>query len=135
MNQKCDIVGEIAECSDKHDDDFVELFDELTKEMDNMDYPMIPDKYTNLGNEECTSLQEINSNEVDWKGASIETCISEYVTERELEMSSDDDNDENGVVEVSETIEPVVSYNEALVLLDKLAYVHGMSSEDIDILF
>ena len=73
---------------------------------------------------------------VDWKGASIEVCINEYVTERDAEvLASDDDNDKNGVAEVSEKIEPVVSYSEALVLLDKLAYVNGMSSKNIEILF
>ena len=49
-------------------------------------------------------------------------------------MLSNDD-DENGVVECSETTELVVSYSEALILLDKHAYVDGMSSENIGILF
>ena len=47
----------------------------------------------------------------------------------------DDDDDENGVAECSETIELVVSYSEALILLDRLAYVDEMSSENIGILF
>ena len=50
-------------------------------------------------------------------------------------LSSNDDNDKNGVIEGSETIEPVVSHNEALVLLHKLIYVDGISLQDIDILF
>lgn len=50
-------------------------------------------------------------------------------------LSSNDDNNKNGVTEGSETIEPVVSHNEALVLLHKLIYVDGISLQDIDILF
>lgn len=50
-------------------------------------------------------------------------------------LSSDDDNDENCIAEGSETIEPAVSYSEALVLFDELAYVDGMSLEGINILF
>lgn len=50
-------------------------------------------------------------------------------------LSSNDDNDKNGVIEGSETIEPVVSHHEALVLLHKLIYVDGISLQDIDILF
>ena len=46
-----------------------------------------------------------------------------------------DDNDENGVLGGSKMTELVVGYNEALVLLDKLAYADGMPSGDIDILF
>lgn len=49
-------------------------------------------------------------------------------------MLSNDD-DENGVVECSEKSELVVCYREALILLDKHAYVDGMSSENIGILF
>ena len=133
---KCSIVGEMAECSDKHEEDFVELFNELKKEMNNMEDQMTPDEYANVDNKESTSPPELNSNVVDWKGATIEVCINEYVTERDAEvLASDDDNEKNGVAEVSEKIEPVVSYSEALVLLDKPAYVNGMSSKNIDILF
>lgn len=67
---------------------------------------------------------------------SIEACINEYLSERKVELlSSDDDNDENCIAEGSETIEPAVSYSEALVLFDELAYVDGMSLEGINILF
>ena len=91
---KCSIVGEMAECSDKHEEDFVELFNELKKEMNNMEDQMTPDEYANVDNMESTSPTELNSNVVDWKGASIEVCINEYVTERDVEvLASDDDND------------------------------------------
>ena len=51
------------------------------------------------------------------------------------EGSSDDGQDRNVVAKGSETIEPMVSYREALALLDKLSYVDGMSPDNIDILF
>lgn len=52
---KCRIVGETAEyCVEL--DDFVDLFNELTKETDNMDNQMTGDRYANFDNEECTSL-------------------------------------------------------------------------------
>lgn len=64
------------------------------------------------------------------------TSRTTYDTERGAEvLSSDDDNDKNGVVENSKTIEPVASYSEALVLLEKLACMNGTSSKNIDILF
>lgn len=58
----------------------------------------------------------------------------EAVVEVEV-LGSDGDNDGNYAIEGWETIEPMVSYSEPLALLHKLAYVDGMSSEDIDILF
>ena len=64
------IAGETAECGDELDDDFVELFNDLTKEMENMDDQVIRAGYANFNNEEWTS--EINADKVDWRGASIE---------------------------------------------------------------
>lgn len=40
----------MAECSDKHEEDFVELFNELKKEMNNMEDQMTPDEYANVDN-------------------------------------------------------------------------------------
>ena len=101
-----------------------------------MDDHMTPEGYANFDKEECTSLREINPDEVDWRGGSIEACIYECVTEREVEVLSTDDNyDENAVAEGSETIVSVISCSEALILLDKLAYMDWMFSEDIDIWF
>ena len=48
-------------------------------------------------------------------------------------MNTDDNYDENAVAEGSETTESVISCSEALILLDKLAYMDWLSSEDIDI--
>ena len=52
------------------DNDFVELFNDLTKEMENMDDQVIGAGYANFNNEKWTS--EINADKVDWRGASTE---------------------------------------------------------------
>ena len=41
-----------------------------------MDHQMTPEGFANCDNEKYTSLPEINSDDVDWKDASIETYIS-----------------------------------------------------------
>ena len=70
-----------------------------------MDDQMTPDGYANFDNEECTSLPEINPDKADCRGAFIEACINGYVTEKEVEvLSRCDDNDENCAVKVQKQL-------------------------------
>lgn len=68
---KLGIAGESAECSDEHDDYFVELFNELTKEMDNIDDQISRERHTGFDNEESTSLLDTDPDMVNWKGVHL----------------------------------------------------------------
>lgn len=73
---KLGIAGESADCSDEHDDYFVELFNELTKEMDNIDDQISGEGHTDFGNEESTSLLDIDLDMVNWRGVHLLTLAS-----------------------------------------------------------
>eukprot|EP00795_Rhopilema_esculentum_P005002 gene5002-107_t len=98
--------------------------------MSSKSFSMTAEEYIDFDVETCTSVSEINSDEVDWRVTSVETYVGGYlrkesgVEDVEEVLSDDSDkDDENANVE-----ERITTY-EALTMIDQLINLKDLSSE------
>ena len=107
------------------DDEFKALFNELS------DSSMTAEEYVDFDIETCTSVLEINSDEVDWKVSSLQKCVTGYLHKEswaeEIEEVVTDEESEDEVEEVEP--EETTPY-EALVIIEKLINVKDLNSDE-----
>ena len=107
------------------DDEFKALFNELA------DSSMTAEEYVDFDIETCTTVLEINSDEVDWKVSSLQKCVTGYLQKEsgaeEIEEVVTDEESEDEVEEVEP--EETTPY-EALVIIEKLINVKDLNSDE-----
>ena len=129
---KCGTTEQTNEDEDNIvDEEFNLLFNELT----DSECDMIAEEYLNFDVETCSSLLAINSDMINWRVISVETCETKYPRKEcgDLnEVASDNDDDKDGDDDANSNDVEVVEIDtgKSLTMLHRLVNLKDLSKEE-----